>query len=372
MEGDNIRMYLGEYAMESLIEMRMDQPAKDRLHYFDTVMEGSVETNALLLQKLYQDIIAHNTINYGNIPESQGALIKYKDYKTMSEAIDALNRLFAGVKCDEVDMMNQLHDLIIAQRKDFEFGYHFDIEIVKVSYCVSVLTLCQMINICILAYTKQLRKNGAIEFSFTKVKKKDVIILRGTKALISSFTSGEWGRMINQMKKDPTMMKLPQPVDSIETANEANGYLDMAASIGKDYAKKIFMSKNPGPNGQSHLNIFGKVSVIVASAVTAFLAIRQLVYFFFKGADRLQQWLKTQKEFVETVANQEKQDGAAVITVKKHEKLASRLERMADWIEIHILKMNSDAKKELSESNRTNYSKNDFKSVGFGGNTIEF
>lgn len=369
MDGDNIRMYLDDYAMESLVEMRMDQPSKDRLHYFDTVMEGSVESNALLLQKLYMDIISHNSIDYGNIPESQGALIKYKDYKIMSEAIDALNRLFAGVKCDEVDMMNQLHDLIIAQRKDFEFGYHFDIEIVKISYCVSVLTLCQMINICILAYTKQLRKNGAIEFSFNKVKKKDVIVLRGAKALIASFTSGEWGRMINQMKKDPTMMKVPQVVETPSPANEADGYLDMAESIGKAISAKI-----SGLSISSRLGAFGKTAAIAAGVVATFLALRQLVYFFFKGSDRLKKWLENQRDFVDTVAKQEKESGAAEITIKKHEKLASRLGHLADWIEIHILKSNSDAKKALSESNRENFSKNDFKSsVGFGsGSNIEF
>ena len=48
----NLRYYANDAVMESFFDMRNAQEPKDRLHYFDVVMEGSAETNAILLQKL--------------------------------------------------------------------------------------------------------------------------------------------------------------------------------------------------------------------------------------------------------------------------------------------------------------------------------
>ena len=71
MSDVNLRYLLPDVVMESFYDMRNSQPPKDRLHYLDVVLEGSVESNATLLQKLYTDIISKSNIDYGQIPDSQ-------------------------------------------------------------------------------------------------------------------------------------------------------------------------------------------------------------------------------------------------------------------------------------------------------------
>ena len=101
-----------------------------------------------------------------------------------------------------------------------------------------------------------------------------------------------------------------------------------------------------------------------------------LIYVFYCGAANLKDWLKIQKEFVDADIRSELMDGkTSATTIEKHRKLSDRLENIANFIEIHILKEDSDAKKEMAESNKDNFNKSDFTNpVGFGGvaNVIEF
>ena len=354
----NMKQLLGEPAMESFCDMRNDQPPKDRLHYFDVVLEGSTETNAALIQKLYVDIISRTNIDFGTIPDSHGALTKYKGYKLMAESMDNINKLYEGVISEEVTMMNKLHDMIIACRADYEFGYKFDIEIIKITYCVAVMTLYELINICILAYTRQMRKNGKIEFDFVKVKKKDVIVIRGAKALLKSYESGQWTRMVQESKKDPSLMKMA-PAPATEASFFGTKTLGGAVSAGA-----AMLSKVPTPIAVIGIGLVAFVAVLIA--------VRALVYFFYHNASKFNDYIRTQKDFVDAAVKTEVSEGESSEVIDRHSKIAGKLEGIANFIEVRILKTNTEAKKDLSETNATNYSKSEFQqSVGFGGN-IEF
>ena len=351
-----LKQLLGDPVMESFYEMRNDQPSKDRLHYFDVVLEGSIETNAALIQKLYVDIISRSNIDFGVIPESRGAFIKYKGYKMMTESMDNINKLYEGISSDEVTMMNKLHDMIIACRADYEFGYKFDIEIIKLTYCVAVMALYELINVCILAYTKQMRKNGTVEFDFVKVKKKDVIVIRGAKSLLKSYESGQWSRMVQDSKKDPTLMKMAPATEASFIGGMTLGGV-VKTGIGA-------VGKVPTP-------IFAVAATAVA-IIAILVSIRALIYFFYHNASRMKDYVRTQKEFVDAAVRTETTEGESPTVIEKHSKLADKLESIANFIEVRILKTNSDARKDLSETNATNYLQSEFKqAAGFGGN-IEF
>lgn len=356
MSDMNLKKVLSEPIMESFYDMRNDQPPKDRLHYFDTVLEGTVETNATLIQKLYVDIISRSNIDYGTIPDSHGNLIKYKGYKLMAESMDNINKLYEGISSDEVTMMNKLHDMIISCRADYEFGYKFDIEMIKITYCVAVMALYELINVCILAYTKQMRKNGAIEFDFVKVKKKDVIVIRGARSLLKAYESSQWTRMVQGCKKDPTLMKMSPATESSIFGNYSAG------QVAEIVANKFNAIPEPIKVG----------AVVVVAIISVLVGIRALVYFFYHNASRLKDYLRTEKEFVEAVVKTEIVEGESSVVIEKHSKLAEKLESVANFIEVRILKTNADAKDDMSSSNASNYSPSEFRqTAGFGGN-IEF
>ena len=357
MNDTNLKYFMNEYAMESFMDMRNAQESgKDKLEYFKYVMEGSVETNATLLQKLYTDILANSNIDFGDIPDSKGNITKYTGYNQMVEAIEMLNKLFEGVGCDEIKIMNSLHDMIVSCKKDYEYGYNFDIEIVKIMYCTSVVALYEMINVCILVYTKKMRQNAGVEIEIGKTKKKDILIIRNSKSLIKSYESGQWSKLINAIKKDPNMFVGATAVT--EAKSEVGNIIADAWDSGK-----VILDKIP--------DSFKKVGLALAAVVAVFLAIRGLVYAFAYGAVKIKDYCNTQKEFVEFAVKQEKEDGEPDKVIKKHTKLAERLERIANFIEVKILHTNLKASKEIEKSNKENYPVSDFKSVSLGGN-IEF
>lgn len=343
-----LKKLLPDYAMEAFNEMRISQPARDRLHYFDYVLEGNIENSSALLQKLYVDVISKSNLDYGRIPDSQGALIHYTDYKIMTESMDMLNKLFTGIKSDELKLMNDLHDMIITCRKDYELGYKFNIEIIKISYCTAVLTLQELINVCILAYTTIMRKNAGIVFDFKSVKKKDVIVLKGAKSLLKAYNSGQWTKMMNSFKKNP---------DFLGTSMVAKESIGTAVSGAVNFVKN-----NP---------IIGVPITVIGSIIVFLISIRKIVYWFYCGATRVKDYLRTEKEFVDFAISQEKEDGTSSDVITKHQKLSEKLESIADKIEIKILKTNTDTKKEMTKSDQNNFNASDFRSFA-DNDTIEF
>ena len=346
MESTNLQYQLPEIIMESFIDMRSAQPPAERLHYFDVALEGSAESNAILLQKLYTDILSKSNVDFGQIPDSQGALTKYKGYKMMEKSLSALNELFEGISCDEMKLTNKLHDMIIQCRKDYEMGYKFDVEIIKIAYCTSVLTLYEMINLCIMIYTKKMQTKAGISIDMAKVKKKNLLVIKGAKSILKSYESGQWAKMINEMKKDPSFMggaTLPSHVGNLGEAVKAG-----------QAAANAFASAHPV------LATGGKVIVAIIAVLAA---IRILVYLAYSSAMSINDFIKNQKEFIDCEIRQEKEDGTSKKTIERHKKMSSRLESLSHWIEVRILKTDVDAQKNLKVSKTTNYSASDFKKL---------
>lgn len=366
MESTNLQYQLPEIIMESFIDMRSAQPPAERLHYFDVALEGSAESNAILLQKLYTDILSKSNVDFGQIPDSQGALTKYKGYKMMEKSLSALNELFEGISCDEMKLTNKLHDMIIQCRKDYEMGYKFDVEIIKIAYCTSVLTLYEMINLCIMIYTKKMQTKAGISIDMVKVKKKNLLVIKGAKSILKSYESGQWAKMINEMKKDPSFMG-GATLPSNKPANESIFNFDVKIGGNNTHIGNLGEAVKAG---QAAANAFASAHPVLATggkvvvAIIAVLAaIRILVYLAYSSAMSINDFIKNQKEFIDCEIRQEKEDGTSKKTIERHKKMSSRLESLSHWIEVRILKTDVDAQKNLKVSNTTNYSASDFKKL---------
>lgn len=363
-----ILQMIPEPVMESLYEIRNAQPPKDRLHYFDVVLEGSIEKNAIMLQKLYSDIISRSNIDFADIPDSKGNLVRYKGYKLIQEAMDSINFLFDGKNSEEVKLMNRLHDIIIHNTKDYEFGYKFDIEMIKLTYNLSVMTLYEMINVCILAFTKSMRPGAKIEFGYVdKKSKKNLLVIRGAKSLVRIYENGQWAKIVKEFKKNPTAMnQVPMTATEGVGMNIIASGLKGAANIASK-AAAFNPDHNVGGFVAGAANIIGKVPKpvkIVGTIAIAFiaflLAIRGIVYVYYHSSMKLNDYVKAQKEIVEITTSHDIQNGSAEVNEEKRGIIASKLQSISDFIEIRILKTDRDATKDLEESNRENFVKSDF------------
>ena len=103
------------------------------------------------------------------------------------------------------------------------------------------------------------------------------------------------------------------------------------------------------------------------------MAIRTLIFVFYNSATKFKDWLHTQKDFVEATVREEMNDGTAQSTIDRHTRLAQRLDGVANFIEVRILKTDTEAKKDMMSTNKENYNKSEFTNTAnvFGG-SIEF
>lgn len=342
--------------LESFVEMRAAQPVRDRMHYFDAVLEGTQESNADLIQKLYTDIISKSNIDFGLIPNSKGNLVHYKEYPLMQQSMDRINQLFKGQVSDEVSLMNRVHDMIISCKKDYEMGFTYDIEMIKITYNISVMTLYELINLCILSYTKRMRENAGIKFDLGKMKKSDNIVFKNAQSLLKSYQSGQWAKLMTQVKKDHSILSVKAPANEGIVAASTFGEIVAASTFGEIVAAA-------GSFLGAHIPL-----TIVISLVAIFLGIRKLIYYFYSGSAKVKDYVDTQKEFVNATMVTEKNEGVDEKVVTKREKLLAKLDHVTRFIEGKIFRTNQKAKEEITKSNVENFQKPNFGEVSSQGN----
>ena len=341
-----------QVAMESLNDMRLAQPPKDRLGYFDKALEGSAEANANLLQKLYIDTITKSNIDFGDIPDSRGNLRSYKGYKLMEQSISKLNQIYEGIPSDNMKRLNGLHDMIISCQKDFAFGFTNDVELVKLIYNTSVMSLHEMIGVCLFEYTDSLKNNVGSTFNYSNSKKQNLIITKNVDSLLKAYNNGQFSAMMKEFKKNPNMLA----VDSVatESIEDTIGSLAFVAQKvgehGGDIAKKV------GNAITTHPAISVPV-IVVGALILILIIVRNLVYLFWNKTIGANDYLRAEKEILDIEIENEKAEGAPSKRIKSHRKVSDKLQRLADFIEVKILHSDKAAKQDLAKSNKENYTK---------------
>lgn len=308
--------------MDAINDFMIDQSPRDRLHYKDIALEAMLSPagKSKMIQQLYVDIVSKNNIDFGKIPLSKGDITSYEYYDAMYKSIETLNVLFQGKKIEELDLMNKLHDTIITLRGDFEFGFKFDIEILKVTYNLLVLSLYDMINICIVAYTNYLKEVKATEFKFKTFKKENVLIIKFVKDFIKSYEKGEWTKMMLAWKKNPS--NLLGSLGAIASSGAAAGVVSASA-------------------------------ITIISILSFLLIVRGMIYVYYNSSMRISQYAKINAEFLKNSIKISNDNTAS--SLEKQNKMLNMLESVSDFIETKIIKTNHDAKKDLVESNKTDF-----------------
>lgn len=349
-------MPCGDIILEELNTMMLAQDPKDRMHYVDAVLESvlSPAGKSKLIQQLYVDIIQKSNIDFGKIPQSKGNLTGYEYYDPMVKSIDALNTLFndgSNKKVEELDLTNRLHDLIVECRDDFEYGYKFDVQIVQITYCLLVMSLYDMIGLCINKYTNYMKDIKGVEFKFTQAKTNKNLLLKYVRDFIKGYDSGEWTKMMISFKKHPTEVKSM----ALNNGKATEGFADVV---------KAGISAGVGYVGAAAglAGAIGTVWGVIWVSLTIFFAIRGLIYLAYYVPFKINAYIKVQADFLKYAI--EKDNEPSSTSVESQKKFLSKLESLSTFIETRILRMNTVAKKKLDEDAKTNYSKADLLSAG--------
>lgn len=325
-------------ALEALIEMRNDQESsRDKLTYVKSMYDEGIATEGAtnnikgqLIQKLYLDILGKSNIDFGKIPNSKGNFANYEHYQMIQESIDALNMLMEN-KPKELEILNKLNENIITLRSDFEFGFKFDIEIIQLTYNMSVMTLFGLLNYCVSVYTNYLKEVNGITMKFGKVKKNDLIVVNSAASLNKIFSSGEWTNIVKTFKgKDSHLL------GSILGAATSFSTQGIGAALSAVASSPI------------------AIPVIVTVSVVSLLVIlRWVIYYFYELSAKVDSFVSIQKEFLDTYMSRTKDSDTAVA---KQQKMLAKLEGISNTIDARIFRADTAAKREISKSNKKDFS----------------
>lgn len=315
-------------AMEGLCDIAACQEV-NKGSYIDKVLEATinptVSNHGVLVQKLYTDIIQKSSVDFGKIPESKGDLQSYKEIDVIDSCIETLGKLFTNRTVPEFETLKKLYDNVTRYRSDFEFGFKFNIDIIQIIYNTSVYTIHELINFCTIAYVNFLKESSAVEISFGKIKKKDLIILKNANGLVKSFESGEWATLMKSFKGN---------------SNNFLGYLANAAGTTVvDALSKV--SNNP-------------IVRIVGAVIVVFVTIRALISTFYKASGKLDRCLQLNKDFLKV--SMEVEEDKSSKSFGKQKAAYTAFDKITNAIETRIFKMQVEGQKEIEKSNREDFS----------------
>ena len=161
-----------------------------------------------VINKMLDSTKSKANIDFSNIPQSRGNIEKYKELKTIMNALDMIEKISGDkmVKIKEIEKIRYLIDVLHSHRDLFEKGFKLKNELVILTYNILVRTCFEATSALITSYINHYEKTtNGITVSFTKGIEKD----KKTKALFkhvdnlcSIAKSGNLRKSLNSILED--------------------------------------------------------------------------------------------------------------------------------------------------------------------------
>lgn len=354
--------------MESYMEIVNSQDVGNKFLYRAALESTEPAGRARLVSKLYEICLRPTNVDYGKIPDSRGNILKLSEYDTTAKAIEILNDLMKiDNTSNEIKILNDFYDMLIKCREDFEYGYKYNIEIIKVLYCNMVRSLYELIDMCIASYAMYIKNKEVNKPSINPVRKTDTILLKSVKGILASYKKGEWQKLMTTFK-DPKVAAVGESYIEMsinamkysndygvatEDASSGHSTLDDAFKTIKDKSSEFFL------NSDGKLNKFGWTASVIAfigGAILVLNALRGLIRFFMRKSSKLSTYLENQAELIKGAIDAEvKRGDTSDKIIERQKKWYSLMKNMAEFINVHILKANSAAERDISSENKSEF-----------------
>ena len=268
-----------------------------------------------LVEVLYKDIMSKGNVDFGSIPSSRGDITRFQYYKTMSSSIDSLNQLVGERANDGMVRMNSLHEAIIAERQNFEFGYKVGEELIQYIYCTLVEALMDVISENIVMYVDYLKETQNVDLpprpsASAKASRVD----KSVDTFLNLRNRGEWKKLMDHYKRE-----------------HSRRFLAEAILIG---------------------------TVTVVGFVALLWAIRSLIYTYFYSSVKVDEKARAMSNYLNAVSATETDE----VAKQKQQRMSAKLSNVAAFIETKILKEDPNISKEIQRAD-ANISKTALMSV---------
>ena len=339
-----------DVVMENFQDMAISQEGRDRIKYIDVVTEAfsNPTKNATLLNKLFKDIQKVEEIDFGKIPDSKGDITKYVYYDHMYKCIEVLNNLVENNPTPSITSMNKLHQILLAARPDFTFGYRTDNYIIINAYNLMVTSLYEMINVCAVDATEYLRAKLSMELT-TPTAKQIRWVTKTTNQFIKMYESGQWATLMKSFKSSGHTMVATEASFTGSITVDSN-------SAGANFVKGIQelpgKIKDVGTGTVKVLETIPKPVKIVSIIIALFFIMRKAIYYFINSAGKLSDRLKN----ISTILRANVSSENSPTAVEKQKKMLNHLENVSDVIDYKIVKSEKAAAIEEKKANKADFS----------------
>lgn len=361
--------YSNEIILEAFQEMQADQIGRDKIGYVDAAMEAiaNPSAQATIMNKLFKETQKIDEIDFGKIPDSKGDITKYVYYDQLYDSIELINELMKGNQTENIVAMNKLHQILLNARADFVFGFKVNNYIVTSMYKVMVANLHEMIDICIVDVTEYIRNN--LNMSMDKKSMKKVRwVTSNVKNFIKMYESGQWNTLIKYMrtnasKKAYEAMALEAEGDVLPQQKSALDLMNMGTSAFNKFKGGITAAGDLIKQAPSAFKAAGapvKGLAIVGIIISALMIIRTGIKYFFLGVANISKNLRNQAALLKSATKSDSEDQTGYGFRKK---ILNTMEKISDVIDYKILKMEKEASKDMAESNRSEFSRQEIQQM---------
>ena len=361
--------YSNEIILEAFQEMQADQIGRDKIGYVDAAMEAiaNPSAQATIMNKLFKETQKIDEIDFGKIPDSKGDITKYAYYDQLYDSIELINELMKGNQTENIVAMNKLHQILLNARADFVFGFKVNNYIVTSMYKVMVANLHEMIDICIVDVTEYIRNN--LNMSMDKKSMKKVRwVTSNVKNFIKMYESGQWNTLIKYMrtnasKKAYEAMALEAEGDVLPQQKSALDLMNMGTSALNKFKGGITAAGDlikQAPDAFKAASAPVKGLAIVGIIISALMIIRAGIKYFFLGVANISKNLRNQAALLKSATKSDSEDQTGYGFRKK---ILNTMEKVSDVIDYKILKMEKEASKDMAESNRNEFSRQEIQQM---------
>ena len=361
--------YSNEIILEAFQEMQADQIGRDKIGYVDAAMEAiaNPSAQATIMNKLFKETQKIDEIDFGKIPDSKGDITKYAYYDQLYDSIELINELMKGNQTENIVAMNKLHQILLNARADFVFGFKVNNYIVTSMYKVMVANLHEMIDICIVDVTEYIRNN--LNMSMDKKSMKKVRwVTSNVKNFIKMYESGQWNTLIKYMrtnasKKAYEAMALEAEGDVLPQQKSALDLMNMGTSAFTKFKSGVSSAGDlvkQAPSAFKAASAPVKGLAIVGIIISALMIIRAGIKYFFLGVANISKNLRNQAALLKSATKSDSEDQTGYGFRKK---ILNTMEKVSDVIDYKILKMEKEASKDMAESNRNEFSRQEIQQM---------
>ena len=316
-----------EYVVESMTYLdpadrkEWRQDAMLALEANNTSLEA-VKNRGAMVNQLYKSVITNaKTIDFGAVEKSKGNVMALQGWKTTEKAIDTLSNLLPDSK--EVKLLTEMHDTLVQTRADFEFGYKYDVELIKTLYCVMVFNMYELIDTCICVYNAKVNGGHPPKHKYA---------VKTAQQYLQLVKTGEWNRIMKAFKGDS---KTHVAKESVEIYGSRSEPLDDDITVLE--AAQLLTDV---------LTVFAVPIGVVFGLVTLLFGVRSLIAFFFRKSAEMSSYLHNQADLLDNIteADHTMTDEQKAKVMRNRNRVVS----LAAFIDTKILKAEQEADKDVA------------------------